>query len=146
MNEWEQEFTKRQLEGVERQEREKKREEQWQREEEERERLGLYWDNPQGDAYCAGFNTRHYSARLMNTVSYNYNWLKPCLEIPLVIHGRDVKASRCEIQVTSFIIGVEVMDLISVIVSRVRALCMDIGPSTSTNLFVRPIGINLRIR
>ena len=102
MSKWEQEFIKRQREEVERQEREKKREEQWQREEEERERLGLYWDIPQEDVHCAGFNTRHYRARLLNTVSYNYNWLKPCLEIPLVIHGRNVKASRCEVQVTLF--------------------------------------------
>lgn len=101
LNEWEQKFNKRQREEAERREHVKKREEQWQREEEERERLGLYWDIPQG-ARCAGYNTRLYSARLLNTVPYNYNWLKPCQEIPLVIHGKALQTSRCEVQVTSF--------------------------------------------
>ena len=101
MNEWEQQFDKRQRKEAERQEHEKKREEQWQREEEERERLGLYWDIPQDAPHCAGYNTRFYSARLLNTVPYNYNWLKPCQEIPLVIHGKALQASRCEVQVTS---------------------------------------------
>lgn len=83
---------------------EEKREEQWHREEETRQRLGMYWDRPLKDWQCMGYNTRHYWARLMNTVPYDYNWLKPCEEMPLILNGRSVTTSRCDVQVNSFII------------------------------------------
>jgi len=81
-----------------RKERERLREEQWHREEEERQRLGLYWGNLEADAHCTAYNTRHYWARLLNTVPYQYNWLKPCQDIPIDIHGRSVKATTCEVK------------------------------------------------
>jgi len=31
--------------------------------------------------------------------------LKPCLEIPLVVHGKSMKASRCEIQGSGIVYG-----------------------------------------
>ena len=86
-------------------ENEREREDEWQREEEEREKLGLYWDSPVADLNCAGHNTREYWARLLNTVPYNYNWLKSCEDIPIDIHGRSIKTTRCYINplVRSFV-------------------------------------------
>ena len=80
------------------QERERLREEQWHREEEERQRLGLYWGNLEADAHCSGYQTRYYWARLLNTVPYQYNWLTPCRDIPIVIHGKSVNATTCEVK------------------------------------------------
>jgi hypothetical protein len=98
---WEREFEDRQRreeeQWSERKERERLREEQWQREEEERQRLGLYWANPEPNARCTAYNTRDYRARLLNTLPYDYNWLKPCEEIPIVIHNRSMRTTRCEI-------------------------------------------------
>jgi len=77
----------------------------WQREEEARQRLGLHWDAPIADSHCTAHNTREYWARLLDTVPYNYNWLKPCEDIPIDIHGRSIKTTRCYISpyVRSFI-------------------------------------------
>ena len=91
MQEWEELLKKRN-------ERERLREEQWQREEEERQRLGLYWGHLEADAHCTAYNTRSYRAQLLNTVPYQYNWLKPCLEIPIDIHGKSVRATTCEVK------------------------------------------------
>jgi len=88
MEKWERQFKQRQ-------EQERLREEEWQREEEHRERLGLYWGMPEA-MQCTAYNTRDYKARLMNTVPYRYNWLKPCEEIPIVIHNRSILTTRCE--------------------------------------------------
>ena len=88
----------RQEEWDKRQEQERLREEQWQREEEQRQRLGLYWGEPKANTHFTGYNTRDYRARLLNTVPYQYNWLKPCEEIPIVIHGRSIHTTRCEIK------------------------------------------------
>jgi len=102
---WERQFRERQHqermrqeEWDKRQEQERLREEQWQREEEQRQRLGLYWGEPKANTHCTGYNTRDYRARLLNTVPYQYNWLKPCEEIPIVIHGRSIHTTRCEIK------------------------------------------------
>jgi ribosomal protein L14E/L6E/L27E len=84
-------------EEARRREQERQREDEWQREEEERQRLGLHWDTLVADLHCTAHNTREYSARLLNTVPYNYNWLKPCEEIPIEIHGRRAKTTRCYI-------------------------------------------------
>jgi len=73
------------------------REEQWHREEEERQRLGLHWAKPEANAQCTSYNTRDYRARLLNTVPYHYNWLRPCQDIPIVIHDRNLTTTRCEI-------------------------------------------------
>jgi len=78
-------------------EQERLREDQWQYEEEERQSLGLHWDNPVADTHCTAHNTREYRARLLNTVPYTYNWLKPCQDIPIVIHGRSINTTRCYI-------------------------------------------------
>jgi len=88
---------RKQVEWNSRQERERQREEQWQHEEEGRQRLGLHWAKPEANARCTAYNTRDYRARLMNTVPYHYNWLRPCEDIPIVIHDRNVKTTRCEI-------------------------------------------------
>jgi hypothetical protein len=69
--------------------------EKWQQEEEKMQSLSLYWGEPTRHPNCAGYNTREYWARLLNTVPYDYNWLKPCEDIPIVIHGRSVKTFRC---------------------------------------------------
>lgn len=72
---------------------------QWEREEEKRESLGLYWAEPEGSAHCSAYNTRDYKARLLNTLPYNYNWLKPCQEKPITIHDKSIRTTRCEIKV-----------------------------------------------
>jgi hypothetical protein len=95
---WEQKQKDIRREEEARQERERLREEQWQRDEEQRQRLGLYWAEPEANARCTAYSTRDYRARLLNTVPYHYNWLKPCEEIPIVIHGRSIHATRCEIK------------------------------------------------
>ena len=104
MKEWERQFSKRKFleklreeEWNKRQEEEHLREAQWQREEEQRESLGLYWAEPEGNAKCTAYNTRDYKARLLNTVPYNYNWLKPCEEKPITIHNRSILTTYCEI-------------------------------------------------
>ena len=81
------------------QEKERLREEQWQREEEQRESLGLYWTEPKANAHCSAYNTRDYMARLLNTIPYNYNWLKACEEKPITIHNKNIRATSCEIKV-----------------------------------------------
>ena len=45
-------------------------EEKWHREEEERQWLGLYWGNLEADQHCTAYETRYYSAHLLNTVPY----------------------------------------------------------------------------
>jgi hypothetical protein len=87
----------RQRQEKQRQENECLQEEQWQREEEERQRLGLYWAEPEPNEHCIGYNTRDYKARLLNTKPYNYNWLKPCEDIPITIHGSSIRTNHCEI-------------------------------------------------
>ena len=86
--EWEREFNATR-------EQNRLQEEKWQREEEERERLGPYWGELEAAPHCAGYNTREYWARLLNTVPYSYNWLKPCEDIPITIHDRTMKTTRC---------------------------------------------------
>ena len=75
------------------------------REEEARQRLGLHWGALTADSHCTAHNTREYWARLLNAVPYNYNWLKPCEDIPIDIHDRSIKTTRCYINphVRSFI-------------------------------------------
>jgi len=77
------------------QERTRRQMEKWRREDEEMQRLGLHWDELTVDSHCTGYNTREYWARLSNTVPYDYNWLKPCEDIPNDIHGRSMKTTRC---------------------------------------------------
>jgi len=69
--------------------------EKWQWEEEEMQRFGLHWDEPTRDPHCTAYNTREYSAQLLNTVPYAYNWTKACEDIPIVIHGRAIKTTSC---------------------------------------------------
>jgi hypothetical protein len=90
IKEWEQRFETRRRQ-------EKIRQDEWEREEEKRQKLGLYWDTPVADSHCTAYNSREYWARLLNTVPFDYNWLKPCQDIPLVIHGRSLKTTRCYI-------------------------------------------------
>lgn len=97
IREWERMFK-------ERQNLERSREVKWHREEEERQRLGLYWGEPTPDLHCAAYNTREYWAPLLNTVAYEYNWLKPCQSIPTVIHGKNITTSRCLVNVGRIII------------------------------------------
>jgi hypothetical protein len=113
----------------------------WQRKEEERQKLGLYWDAPVADSHCTAHNTREYWAWLLNTVPYNYNWLKPCEDIPIVIHGRSIKTTRCYINpyVSSLII-IRVQGVTVTVRSQER--CMDIGLWTLMNLYVVPFGIS----
>jgi hypothetical protein len=86
------------IEGQEQQRlREHLREKQLQREDEERQRLGLYWANLEANTQCTAYNTRDYKARLLDTVPYEYNRLKPCEEMPIVIHDRSIRTTRCEI-------------------------------------------------
>ena len=86
------------IEGQEQQRlREQLREKQGLREAEERQRLGLHWADLEEDTQCTAYNTRDYKARLLNTVPYEYNRLRPCQEIPIVIHGRSIRTTRCEI-------------------------------------------------
>jgi len=94
-DEWDQKQRDIRREEAHRREQERLREEKWQREEEERQKLGLYWDVPVPDSHCTAHNTREYWARLLNTVPYNYNWLKACEDIPIVIHGRSINTTRC---------------------------------------------------
>jgi len=79
-------------------EKENRRAEQWQREEEGRQRLGLFWDEPKAEDHCLAFGAREYWALLRNTVPYEYNWLKPCKELPAVIQGKSRTTDRCEIK------------------------------------------------
>jgi hypothetical protein len=104
-DEWEKRQREIRREEADRQEQERLREDEWQREEEERQRLGLHWDTPIADSHCTAHNSREYWARLLNTVPYDYNWLKPCQDIPLVVHGRSIKTTRCYVNeyVSSFI-------------------------------------------
>ena len=83
---WQQELTRR-----------RQREDWWHREEEARQKLGLYWDTPVADSHCTAHNTREYWAHLLNTVPFEYNWLKACQDIPLVIHGKSLNTTRCYI-------------------------------------------------
>jgi hypothetical protein len=96
-DEWERRQREIRREETQRQEQERLREDEWQREEEARQKLGLYWDTPVADPHCKAHNSREYWARLLNTVPFDYNWLKPCQDIPLVIHGRSLKTTRCYI-------------------------------------------------
>jgi ribosomal protein L14E/L6E/L27E len=96
-DEWEQRQRVIRQDEAQRREQERLREDQWLREEEERQRLGLYWGELVTDSHCTAHNSREYRAQLQNTVTYDYNWLKPCEEIPIVIHGRSIKTTRCHI-------------------------------------------------
>jgi len=95
--EWEQMQKEIRREEAQRQEQERLREEEWQREEEERQSMGLHWDLPIADSHCTAHNTREYWARLLNTVPFEYNWLRPCEDMPITIHGRSIKTTRCYI-------------------------------------------------
>jgi hypothetical protein len=143
---WEQKQKDIRREEEARQERERLREEQWQRDEEQRQRLGLYWAEPEANARCTAYSTRDYRARLLNTVPYHYNWLKPCEEIPIVIHGRSIHTTRCEIKqdVSLFIPFITEPKL--TIVGRARVRCMGIGVWTLMNLLAVRIGISSRTR
>ncbi|KIM74485.1 hypothetical protein PILCRDRAFT_79991 [Piloderma croceum F 1598] len=96
-DEWERSQKDIRREEAHRREQERRREEEWQLEEERRQTLGLHWDTPIADSNCASHNSREYWARLLNTFPFDYNWLKPCQEIPLVIHGRSLNTTRCYI-------------------------------------------------
>jgi ribosomal protein L14E/L6E/L27E len=96
-DEWERSQKNIRREEAHRREQERRREEEWQLEEEKRQRLGLHWDTPTADSHCTAHNSREYWARLLNTVPFDYNWLKPCQDIPLVIHGRSLNTTRCYI-------------------------------------------------
>ena len=102
--EWEHQMQARELmerekpvEWNSRQEREHQREEQWQRKEEAQQQLGLHWAKPEANAWFTAYNTHDYRACLMNTVPYHYNWLRPCMDIPIVIHNRNITTTQCEI-------------------------------------------------
>jgi len=94
---WNQELRRRLAAEQSRIKQERLREDQWHREEEERQRLGLHWDLPIADSHCTAYNTREYSARLLNTVPFEYNWLRPCEDMPIVLNGRSIKTARCYI-------------------------------------------------
>ena len=94
---WNQELRRRLAAEQSRIKQERLREDQWHREEEERQRLGLHWDLPIADSHCTAYNTREYSARLLNTVPFEYNWLRPCEDMPIIINGRSIKTARCYI-------------------------------------------------
>ncbi|KZP19149.1 hypothetical protein FIBSPDRAFT_570647, partial [Athelia psychrophila] len=76
-------------------EEERVRERQWDVSQEQRERLGLYWDEP-APGKCTSHGVRDYHARLFNATPYRYNWLQPCEDMPILIHGSHQKTSRCE--------------------------------------------------
>jgi len=95
--EWEQTQREIHREETQRQEQERLREEEWQREEEKRQSLALHWDQPVADSHCTAYNTREYWARLLNTVPFEYNWLRPCEDMPITVHGRSIKTTRCYI-------------------------------------------------
>jgi len=96
-DEWERSQEDIRREEAYRREQERLRENKWQLEEEKRQTLGLHWDALIADPHCTAHNSREYWARLLNTVPFDYNWLKPCQDIPLVIHGRSLKTTRCYI-------------------------------------------------
>jgi hypothetical protein len=120
--------------------------EQRQREEEERQRQGLYWSNPEANAKCTAYNTREYRARLLNNVPYHYNLLKPCEEIPIVIHDRSVRTTRCEIgqNVSPVVVCMGESKLIAAARAWVR--CTDIGVWILMNPHAPHIGINSRTK
>ncbi|KAF7972277.1 hypothetical protein HWV62_18516 [Athelia sp. TMB] len=74
---------------------ERVRERQWHLDQAARERLGLFWDQPTAGR-CISHGVRDYSARLLNATPYHYNWLEPCMDIPIDIQGKPRNASRCE--------------------------------------------------
>jgi hypothetical protein len=127
----------------ERQERERQREEQWHREEEGRQRLGLYWGNLEADAHCSGYRTRYYWARLLNTVPYQYNWLKPCQDIPINIHGRSIHATTCEVKDD---VSLFVQSLRTCLMAVIRGPYMGIGEWNSMNLLAHPTGFSSRTK
>lgn len=69
------------------------------------ESLGLYWTEPKANAHCSAYNTRDYMARLLNTVPYNYNWLKACEEKPITIHNKSIRTTSCEIKDSGEVYG-----------------------------------------
>lgn len=71
------------------------REQQWNLSQEQRERLGLYWGEP-APGKCTAYGVRDYHAQLLNATPYLYNWLQPCEDMPIFIHGSHQRASRCE--------------------------------------------------
>lgn len=97
---------------------EQERMSKWEADEKKRQKMGLHWDVPQAGP-CTAHNTRDYKAQLLNTVPYMYNWLEPCSEIPIVIHGESMQANRCEISSdVSFITDSHREALISVLFGR----------------------------
>ncbi|KAF7972290.1 hypothetical protein HWV62_18542 [Athelia sp. TMB] len=74
---------------------ERVRERQWHLDQAGRERLGLYWAQPTAGR-CSSHGVRDYSAQLLNAAPYHYNWLEPCMDIPIIIEGMPHNASRCE--------------------------------------------------
>ncbi|KZP29925.1 hypothetical protein FIBSPDRAFT_926768 [Athelia psychrophila] len=71
------------------------REGEWDVSQERRERLGLYWDQP-APGRCSAHGVRDHHAQLLNATPYRYNWLQPCEDMPIFIHGSMRTASRCE--------------------------------------------------
>lgn len=72
------------------------REEDRRREKEERDKLRLFWDEPQRHSRCAAFGKREYTATLQN-LAPGYDWYLACTETAIEINGRVLQSpNRCE--------------------------------------------------
>ncbi|OAX38153.1 hypothetical protein K503DRAFT_718607, partial [Rhizopogon vinicolor AM-OR11-026] len=74
------------------------------REEEERQRLNMFWTDPESHT-CTSYGTREYTARLLN-VPANYNRrVEACMATPIQVHGVEYKPKRCEDHGPNNVIG-----------------------------------------
>ena len=73
-------------------------EREWERRERERRErleLNMFWTDPESHA-CTTYRTREYTARLVNVPANYDHRVEACLDIPIMIHGAEYKAKRCE--------------------------------------------------
>ncbi|OJA20154.1 hypothetical protein AZE42_08451 [Rhizopogon vesiculosus] len=79
-------------------------EERQKREEKERQRLNMFWTDPESHT-CTSYDTREYTARLLN-VPPNYNRrIEACMATPIKVHGIEYMAKRCEDHGPNKVIG-----------------------------------------
>jgi hypothetical protein len=118
-------------------------ENEWQYEKEVRQRLRLHQNTLVTDLHCTVHNTCKYKTCLLNTVLYNYNWLKPCKEILIEIHGRSIKMAHCYINPdVRFLIHYQNIKMTTA--PRYQVRCMDTGLWILMNPYTVHTGISLR--
>ncbi|KAG0702049.1 hypothetical protein DFH29DRAFT_999692 [Suillus ampliporus] len=79
-------------------------EERQRREEEERLRLNMFWTEPESHL-CTTYDTRTYTARLVNVPSYYNRRVEACMATPVKIHGVEHKPKWCEDHGSDNVIG-----------------------------------------